>query len=164
LSGLFPSISFGIELSGGLSAAEEGDDRYRPALEIGLSPTPAWDFRGFYYGRSFGPITESTGIVAANKRFNPFNSTMLAAEIGLAILNESTAVVYKAPEDSPMNISESRWNVGVFTGLYLTFFSAGPLFANASWESAIVPAGVSGGIFLANGRKQFFGAQLGVRL
>ncbi len=161
---LISSRSFALEISGGISAAEEGDDRYRPALSVGVSPTPLWQMRGFYFGRSYGPVDEGTALVSVARKAAFFRSPYFSAAMGLAVLNESTTITYASDQDAAQNLAESRWNAGIFTGIYATLGSKGPLFVSTAWEAAIFPAGLSGGLFLANGRKQFFSAQLGFRL
>lgn len=153
-----------FDLGAGIAAAEEGDGRFRPATTLAYSPNQAYDGKFFYYGRTFGPVSESTGLLTVNQRAYPFGNPAIAIDLGIAILNETTKVVFNDEAYKDQSISESRWNGGLFTGFYWRIGTKSPFFVDFGWEAGIFPAGASGGLFLATGRKQFFSAQVGISL
>jgi hypothetical protein len=156
------STSRAIELGGGLSVVEEGDDRFRPALSL-YGSNSFYFARAFYYGRSFGPVTENTILISVSRKMGLFRSKQFYAGLGFSLIQETTTVAYEASEDQGYNISDSKVNGGLFAGIYWQPLVGGNLTFNLGWESSLFPAGIGGGLFLSTGRKQNISSFVGMK-
>ena len=131
---------------------EESDDRLRPGISasLGLSSVEA---SLYHYSRKFGPVDESTFLLALAHRFPLPVSANLTAAVGVAGLRESTTIEFSA-KDADHNVDEDRDNLGGFLSLKYARQIYESWYWQFAWEAALFPAGVSGGILLATGRKQ----------
>lgn len=142
------------------AAAEEGDDRLRPAAGFHGSLDSTYFVRAWVYGRSFGPVTEKTILGGASRRLPAFGIKELSVGVGFCAMVEKTDIEYSdAPAD---NDSESRYNLGAILGLHYLIEPIPGIFATAGWESYIFAAG-PGVIFLSTARKQMVSIGAGVK-
>lgn len=160
---LLPASAHAFDLSAGLAAIEEGDDRLRPgaALHVGLNQD--YFMRGYLYGRTYGPVTERTSLASANYRFGFWGSAKdkgFLGALGVATLMEETTV--KAdPEGKEDDTVAKQFNLGMsFGASYRWLF--GSLETSVNWDSHVFLAG-SAGIFLSTGRKQAISLLTGIQ-
>ncbi|MEZ4743104.1 MAG: hypothetical protein R3B45_11780, partial [Bdellovibrionota bacterium] len=73
---------------------EEGDDRFRPALNFYGGYDHFYYARIYYYGKTYGPVTERTTMVALNRKFGLFRTQSLVAGVGVSLLLEQTAIAF----------------------------------------------------------------------
>ena len=162
LSLVFPTERlFAFEISAGAGALEEGDDRARPAAVLHLSFANNWLSRTSIWGRSFGPVTETAGILSVAKRYDIFGSKSLGSVIGVSALAEKTSIKYHDhPEE---NSSYTSTNAGMMLGLHYSLFTSKTIKVAASWDAHVFPAG-SAILYLVTARKQIIGLTAGVSL
>lgn len=152
-----------LELGMGLSAIEEGDDRFRPGLAIHAGLARIWYGRAFLYGRDFGPVKERTYILSAGRKLNLFQMfgiKFLRAGLGLALMDEHIEI--DIPGDSEHSLTEDNFNFGGTAGIYGSFLPR-PFLLQLSVESHVFLAGEAG-ILLANGRKHIITVTAGMKL
>lgn len=156
-----------FELAAGLAAVEEGDDRLRPAAVLHLGINPQYAGRAYYYGRTYGPVTEATAVVAAVRRWGLFKSNTLTASCGLALMDEKTTLKFDDAADAAVHDKvDDQYNAGLAFGIAWTPLAAakGPFYVSASWDSALFAAGLDGMILLSTGRKETLSLIMGVML
>lgn len=142
-----------------LAIADDGDDRPRPAAGAHVGVDQNYYARAWFWGQTFGPVTDTKYLVAAGRRINIFGQKGLTAGFGGAGLLEKTEIAY---EDEPSeNDSESRYNLGVIIGMYYDYDLHKNMKILSSWESHLFGAG-TGTLFLSTARKQTLGVGLGV--
>ena len=144
----------------GIAVMEEGDDRQRGGWSL-YAETPWFFAQGFFFKRSFGPITEDTALVAPSQQVGIPMLRELSLVFGGAALRERTQIDYKAQKDQSFNTVETRYNFGLWTGLRYLFRTSRKLTITGSWETALFPAGIVPGLFLATGRKQLITLAIG---
>ena len=156
-----PFKASAAEFSVLVAAAEEGDDRLRPA--VGLHGGFAGDFfaRTWIYGRTFGPVTEKTVIVGGSKRWSVFGSKAVSAGFGLSGMLEKTSIQYSDAPDE--DVEENRYNFGAILGIHYQKELFSSVVVSASWESHVFAAG-SGILFLSTARKQILAVGMGVTI
>lgn len=137
----------------GLALVEEGDDRQRAGLSV-HGELGDYGARVYYYGRTFGPVTERTIAVSLLQKENVFSSKAWSISYGLAGISESTILNFTEEADQAFNANESSENLGVHFGVGWEMQSKSNLSVGAFWDSLLFPAGAAG-ILLATGRKQF---------
>jgi len=155
-----PSKLNAFELGTGISAIEEGDDRFRPGILLDMSLGETWRSRIFYYGRKYGPITEQIVLVSAYRYLDVmrvFNTNFLRASVGGVVMNERTELDFKEDEDEV----ENNFNLGAVIGVHTYTKIGDSFFIQGSMESHIFLAGM-GGVLMANGRKQMISLASGV--
>lgn len=155
--------AYSAELSVGMSAMEEGDDRQRLGTSFSLELSNSYYSKIFYFQRNFGPVSEKLGLISISKKFKLFNSRYLSAGVGANVLVEDQSITYTKAVDQAYNLSETQYNLGAFTGIYFKHAITSKYSYGVSWESALYPAGL-GGILLSTARKQFISLDIGVRL
>lgn len=150
------------ELGLGLSFAEESDDRQRPGLTAQLLLS---DFRAavYFYGRSNGPVSEYSSNFSFSKSYSVPIGLKLLATTGLAVINDTTKILYESAADKVHDKEESNFNAGFSLGLHWTAIWSDKVYSQLSWESMIFPAGFLGGLFLVTGRKQFLSFTTGFK-
>ena len=151
-----------FELGAGPAIIEEGDDRMRPGIATHLGVGKDYFFRFYSWGRKFGPVKETSYMLAAARKFPVFSSTWAFAHFGVAALSEKTEI--KFSDDTTQNDTENNTNIGGVAGLHLTVDAISPILLQFSWDSHLYLAGPNGAIFLANSRKQTISLVLGLRL
>ncbi len=150
-----------LDIAAGLGAVEQGDDRGQSAAIIHLGMQNQWYSRVYVWGRSFGPVTETNGILAAAKQTGVFGSKSIFASAGLSLMANQTAITYKdAPSE---NTSYTNTNVGLILGLRYSIVSTKTISLSASWDSHLYAAG-DAVILLVTGRKQILGLTAGLSL
>jgi hypothetical protein len=154
-----PTVGRAFDLSTGAGVLDEGDDHARPAAILKVRLDNNWTARGYVWGRSYGPVTETSGIISVGKQAPIFGSTSLTAAAGLSVMAEQSSISYKDyPAD---NSSYTSTNVGLLLGLNYTIFSTRLIKISASWDSHLFAAS-DALIFLVTGRKQIVGVTAGV--
>ena len=148
-----------LEFSAGIGSVESGDDRGHGAAIAHLGFSNGWMGRAYLWGRTQGPVTETSGILSAAKRFDLFGSKDLRGSYGFSALAENTTIKYKDyPEDSSNHTST---NFGVMLGMHYNLLSSKAMTVTASWDSHIYAAG-DAIILLVTGRKQILGLTAGL--
>ncbi len=160
---LFSQPALAMHLQAGLALMDEGDDRIRGGLQVQAGMDP-WVGRFYYFERSFGPVTQRTQLLALAYSIGFPGLPMLSVELGTAPLLESTTLAYSSAVDQGFARNENQFNLGFFCGVYWRYQDKGPLNFQISWDSALYPAGLTGGLFLATGRKEFLTFAIGVNL
>lgn len=154
-----PERLFAFDISAGAGALEEGDDRVRPAAIVHMSFPNNYLSRAYIWGRSFGPVTETDGILSVGKRYDIFGSKSFGSVVGVSAMVEKTSVKYdEYPQESSTYTST---NVGLLLGLHYDLIASKRLKLAASWEAHVFPAG-SAIIVLVTARKQILGLTAGV--
>lgn len=150
-----------IEMEAGVGALEEGDDRGRGAAIVHLGFNGDWVGRFYLWGRNYGPVNETSGIISFSKQTSVFGSKALSASIGGSAMAEQTVLSYK---DAPGENSDyTSTNVGLALGLRYKIISGKTFSLSASWDSHIFAASEAV-ILLVTGRKQIIGLTAGVAL
>ena len=156
-----PTPARAFDLASGLGFVEEGDDRAQTVALLHMGLQNQWYSRFYLWGRSFGPVRETNGIVAIGRQASVFSSKSLFASAGLSLMANETKITFKDyPED---NSSYTNTNVGLILGLRYELFSTKRVSVAASWDSHIYAAGTAA-IFLVTGRKQILGLTAGIML
>lgn len=161
-STLYSTAGHSFELSTKLSGVEETDDVLKPSVGIELKLGSSFGAGYSYWGRSFGPVTESRALYSAYYIFKPFSTKIVSAAVGGSVLNEITELSYQ-PGYEAYNVKDEEFNAGMFAGIFFRIAEGKTFYFDAHWESSIFPAGTSG-ILLVTGRKQVLGLNLGVKL
>lgn len=161
LSFFYAGLALAFSTGVGLTAMEEGDDRYRPGVMVQFN-SGSFDARLYYSSREFGPVFESTGLLSVTGGFPVPISSWLFAHTGIGILQEKTKIAYTL-NDSSFDKSDVRYNLGMALGLRLKSHLTKDVHFEAGWDSFLFPAGVTGGILLSTGRKQIIFLGSGVQ-
>ena len=154
------SSSYAFTNGIGLSFMEENDNRFRPGMSADFDIK---HFQGkfFYFARSFGPVFDQCAMISTSSKFAlPMNKKIFAS-IGSVILQELTEIKYNDQTDKIFNQKDNKFNLGLFLGLNWSFEIWKDWHIGFSWDSAIFPAGIIGGILLSSGRKQVLSASMG---
>ena len=141
----------------GLSAIEEGDERFRPALSLEAQWNDMWWTQLQTFGRRQAPVAQTSYLLGVGRSYGVFSSKALLARVGLALASESTAI----ERSTGGKASSTNTNVGLYLGL--SWRSSSRVYFQVDWGSAVFPAGISL-IFLATARKQNVTAGVGWRL
>jgi hypothetical protein len=148
-------------VSAGVGAVEEGDDRGRGAFILNLHFANNWWTKTSVWGRTYGPVTETAGVLAFGKRFDLFGSKTLHSAVGATSLAENTSIKFK---DSPSDSSSyTSTNLGLMLGLSFELYQSKYATLAASWDSHLFVAGEAG-LLLVTGRKQILGLTAGISL
>jgi len=143
-----------VEISAGLGALEEGDDRGRSAAIVAAAFSNNWWTKTYVWGRSYGPVTETAGIISVGKRFDLPGSKSLRSAIGFSSLAERTAIKYSdAPSESS---SFTSTNFGLMLGINYEILKTKNVTITGTWDSHLFAAGEAI-ILLVTGRKQILG-------
>ena len=149
------------DVSAGVGAVEEGDDRGRGAFIINVRFSNNWWTKTSIWGRSYGPVTETAGVLAFGKRFDVMGSKFLHSAVGVTSLAENTSIKFK---DSPADSSSyTSTNLGLMLGLSYELYQTKYATLAASWDSHLFVAGEAG-LLLVTGRKQILGLTAGISL
>ncbi len=140
----------------GLSAIEEGDERFRPAASLAGQWGDEWWTQLQIYGRRQKPASQTTYLLGGGRSYGIFGSKNLMARVGLALASESTTIARSDGDDKATNT-----NVGLYLGL--SYQSSSRVYLTIDWGSAVFPAGLSL-IFLSTARKQNITAGVGWHL
>ena len=150
----FETSASGVHVAVGLGAVEEGDDRPHPVISLGLSLDPL--VAKFHaYGRDFGAVEERTKILSIGKYFPLAMSKAFRGVVGLVAMQEETTITGVG------GFSEGRYNFGVLLGVGYVFGSRFQV--SLDWDAHLFLAGTAG-LFLATGRKEVIGLNLGYDL
>lgn len=149
-----------IQIVPSIAAIDESDDILKPG--IGLKSY----FNGFGgsiwgWGRDYGPVQQRSMLLTLGKYWSPFSFKSLTFGCGISLLSETTRLVFKDAQDE--NHQDTFYNGGGFLGVRYSY-SLSKVVIDASWESGVFPAGISGGLFLATGRKQIVSIGVGAML
>ena len=151
-------LAYGVEVGGIMAAADEGDDRIRPAAGLHLGINDRWMGRMFYYGRSNGPVTESTMAVGGGYRYPVFKH--FRGNAGLSILMEQTEIYFSDyPEESGV---VRQWNFGGAFGVSYDVQKFKPLYLSFGLDMHVYFGGTAG-LYLTVARKQFLSMAAGVQ-
>lgn len=159
-----PAQLSALEIGLGLSAIEEGDDRYRPGVLLHVSPRSGFYGRMFYYGRKYGPLIERNFLMSVNAEIDAFRmmrANFLKGSLGLVFMNQQTELQFDGADSDESEVENSP-NGGFVFGLHATAPFKGPVFLKMSVESHMFLAGEAG-ILLANGRKHMVSLISGVK-
>jgi hypothetical protein len=157
----YPKSRADIQVTPSVAAVSESDDILKPAIGLKGYFDGGFGVTFWGWGRDFGPVQERTMLLTVGKYWSPFSFKNLMVGGGLTALSETTRLVYKdAKED---NQNDTFYNGGGFFALRYSYSLSG-LILDASWESGIFPAGFSGGLLLATGRKQVISLGIGAAL
>jgi hypothetical protein len=149
------------DVSAGVGAVEEGDDRGRGAFIMNVRFSNNWWTKTSVWGRSYGPVTETAGVMAFGKRFNLMGSKFLHSAVGVTSLAEHTSIRFK---DSPSDSSSyTSTNLGLMLGLSYELYHTKYATLAASWDAHLFVAGEAG-LLLVTGRKQILGLTAGISL
>lgn len=150
-----------LEVATGIGGVEEGDDRGQSAAILHLGLSSQWYSRFYIWGRSYGPVTETNGILAFAKQTEIFGSKSLTASAGFSLMANQTSISYK---DYPQeNSSFTNTNIGLLLGLRYNIVATKSFSLTASWDSHLFAAG-DAVLLLVTGRKQILGLTAGVAL
>jgi hypothetical protein len=150
---ILSSNALASDLGTGLTAIEEGDDRFRPAAVLHFSTASGFASRFYLYGRNYGPVQERNYLLSAGKRFD-ISGKSLQGIVGIAAMADTTVIKFKDyPQD---NSSYTTTNFGGAFGLHWIFLETNIIQLRATWDAHVFPAG-SGFLFLANARKSGIG-------
>lgn len=117
--------------------------------------------RMLYYGRTLGPLKETTMAFAVGRRYSIFKGGNLVGNIGMSVLHEETKLTF--PENPDQNMTSAQWNFGAIAGVYYELMKIKPFYFNIGFESHVYLAGEAG-IFLAVARKQYISIAAGMSL
>ena len=158
---LLPGKAQAVDIATGIGAVEEGDDRGQAAAVVHVGFQNQWYSRFYVWGRSFGPVTETNGILSVAKQTGVFGSKSMMASAGVSLMANQTDITYKGyPEESS---SYTNTNIGLLLGLRYDIITAKKFSLSASWDSHIFAAG-DAVILLVTGRKQILGLTAGISL
>ena len=153
------TTTYALEISAGVGALEEGDDRGRGAAILAIGFANDWDSKIYAWGRSYGPVTETDGMITVAKSFGMSGSKSFRSSVGGSVLMEQTSVAYHdAPGEST---SFTSTNAGLMLGLSYDLYSVKSMTVTASWDAHLFPAG-QGILLLVTGRKQVIGVTAGI--
>jgi len=153
------TATYALDISAGVGALEEGDDRGRGAAILGIGFANDWDSKIYAWGRSYGPVTETDGMITVAKSFAMSGSKSFRSSVGGSILMEQSSVDYHdAPGEST---SFTSTNAGLMLGLSYDLYTAKSMTVTASWDAHLFPAG-QGILLLVTGRKQVIGVTAGI--
>ncbi len=156
---LTPSSSLALDISTGAGILDEGDDHSRTAAILRIGTDSNWTMQNYLWGRSYGPVTETSGIVSVGKKGSIFGSKSLVATVGFSLMAENSTISYKGyPEE---NASYTSTNAGLLLGLNYEIFSSKLVNVSFSWDSHLFAASEAI-ILLVTGRKQIVGLTAGV--
>ena len=156
---LMPFRAFSYEFGGGLSLVEESDDRLRIGFNAHVQSF-GYEANIYTFGRHFGPVRENSYLLSLGNYFSLPLFSDLYGSIGGAFLSEQTVLEFDS-SDREHNLTQDQKNLGLFLSLKWVRTFSEKLYWRLTWDSAVFPAGFSGGILLATGRKQFLSAQAG---
>lgn len=157
-------VTQALELGLGLTAVEEGDDRFRPAVMGHAGFGEKWFSSFYYYGRNYGPIVERTYVLNIAYRldvFRFFGTDFMHAGFGVALMNEMTALKFAG--DSANSSTEDATNLGFMVGAYADIPVPGPVFMRFGMESHYFLAGLDGAMAMSTGRKEMLSLVSGVK-
>ena len=153
------TTTYAFEISAGVGALEEGDDRGRGAAILAIGFANDWDSKIYAWGRSYGPVTETDGMITVAKSFGMSGSKSFRSSVGGSVLMEQTSVAYR---DTPgESTSFTSTNAGLMLGLSYDLYTAKSMTVTASWDAHLFPAG-QGILLLVTGRKQVIGVTAGI--
>lgn len=158
---LWQTECFGVNSAVGLLLVEESDDRPRPGIMLQLGDKN-YESRFFYYARTFGPVVEHSWLLTFANNFPLPIMKHLFGSMGFVLLQESTYISF-ASRDRDFNTREDRFNLGGYLGLHWTYQYWNRWFLQFGWDASLFPAGTTGGILLATGRKQLITFSTGYR-
>lgn len=152
-----PALGLGVAL------VEEGDDRFRPALSIEALLSPAALLKTTLYGRNHPAFTERSVLFSAawKLELEAFSWMSTHLMLGGSLLYEQLTFRGDTAEWNRANSvgGDTQWNLGVYSGLQLSYAWSERWAVSASWESHLYPAGLSS-LFLVFARKQSLGCTL----
>jgi hypothetical protein len=157
--GFIHTKSYAATITAGVGLLDEGDDHGRTAAMAHVDMANNWISRGYLWGRTYGPVTETSGILSAGKQTGIFGLKTLQAAVGASLMAEHTAIAYKGHTSE--NNTYTSTNVGLMLGLKYEIYSSKMITVSASWDSHLFAAG-SAIILLVAGRKQIVGVSAGV--
>lgn len=158
-----PAQAFVLAVGAGI--VEQGDDRLEPAAAAILAVSESLALTAEAWGRSYGPVTQSTIMGSAVRSFAVGKSGLLSAHLGGTLMDEATTIKYSNPAYSGLNERKDAINLGANFGVSLNLpKSLSPLHGELSWDSHVFAAGGQGGLFLASGRKQVIAVLVGMHL
>ena len=76
-------------------------------------------------------------------------------------MDESIKIEYSNSSDQEFEKDEHNYNIGMSFGISY-HLNTDPLYMAVSWDSQVFPAGLTGGLFLASGRKHAVSLVMGV--
>ena len=88
----------------------------------------------------------------------------LSGRIGIAPLLETTNLSFDTEADQAFNRDEHEWDFGVLFGVFWEYPSSSLVKLRLSWDAALYPAGINGGLFLATGRKNLLSLSVGLAI
>lgn len=150
-------------LQAGISALEEGDDRYRPGILLHAGYLE-YSARYSYFEQSFGPVRQRTHILNVTRSFSIPEFDIVAIRLGLSPLLEHTRIQFPFEKDESFNRNEFAWNLGACLGVFWELKESNGFRIQAAWDISLYPAGFLGGILLATGRKQLISISAGMAL
>ena len=158
-------VAQALVMAAGGAAVEQGDDRIEPGVAAYVGLTDNLGVTAYGYGRSYGPVKQTSILTAAMYRLPIFKSSIFGARAGIALLDERTTLKYSQSTYASYNESKDAFNAGGAFGLTMGLPHKGPgLHFELSWDSHLFPAGPEGAVFLVSGRKQTFALVMGVQL
>src|SRR5690606_30741579 len=101
----------------GLSAIEEGDDRFRPGVIIENKFLTHWLVESIYYARKLGPVLDRHILLNFGREldiYRQFNLSFIKARAGLSALVEQTEISFNDGGDDE---TDTTGNLGVFYGM-----------------------------------------------
>lgn len=154
-----------FRVEAGVSAIEEGDDRYRGGLHVALG-LGAYSADMYYFSLKFGKVKTTTQVFALSRSFQipGIEFMALSGRVGLAPLLETTNLNFDSEADQFFNRDEHQWNFGVLFGVFWEYPNSSLVRLRLAWDAALYPAGINGGILLATGRKHLLSLSVGLAL
>jgi hypothetical protein len=150
-----------MDFSLGAGAVESGDDRPHGIAIAGVGFANQWTVRGYLWGRTQRPVTETNTMLTVAKRHDVFSGKIIQVSTGLTVLAERTEIKFADyPED---NDESTSTNAGLQLGVSWDILASGPFKVTASWEGHLFPAG-GAALLLVTGRKQVIGLTGGIAL
>ena len=145
----------------GPAILEEGDDRLKPAAYVSFS---AKDFgvHLFYNKNTYSPVHIQNTMIAITRPLPIVLYDQIHIDLGGTALYESVTINYQGEKPS-FQKEQGNFNLGLFLSFSATY-DLDPFSLRIGWQSGIFPAGLTGGILLASGRKQYISFSLGLKL
>lgn len=150
-----------VETGAGIVGIESGDDRHQPGV-FGSINFSGYDARLYYCSQKFGPVFQSAALASFVRDISLPFTPWVVARTGFGVLEEFTRISFAA-EQQGFDRSERRYNLGLALGLRVSGYVSSSVFIEGGWDSYLFPAGITGGLFLATGRKQMIYLGSGVR-
>lgn len=162
---MYAAVAIASDVGVGIAAMDDMSNNAEPAAVVRVGWSKNLLSRYYYWGRTFGPVTERHHLVTLAGVQEVPSLSFMNVHFGGQFLAQET-VLYenaesKAMSNAPSPIRERSYNMGGLVGLG-AHTNFGPVLCELYWDSHIFMVGSSAIIFLASARKQTVGLTVGV--